>query len=529
MYNQQKKTIEELKEFKSDGENEKRKLIEKIELLEKANSKLKADLNKEAEHRNDALKAQAREMESLERKLAEKEKDVQGWEEERHEWSLAEKDFKEQLKQKEKKIIELEHDVELKKAKASQDISLLTQQKDQLSQEVKTLQKKLDIEEKENENWTQEERKLRKQVTQLTFANEELNEKIAHLQKKINKVEASSEEEASSRDNVPLDRLAEIERKIETIATLQKTGSKSKLRDAQPEAEPEELKEESENNTEKQAEQEEGQNQEEQNENAQDQEIMLKQLTSQILQKEELKNDHISKFFKLEKIQLEDKANEYKNLLKSMGALYFANHYGNIAATIFNHWKEVYQDPPAYEGNEEEQVPQQVEAGSTDKGSNDYQIRGNTESDPGPIKEMEPADNDVEELLQEKDSGSLNKHGIEIDTELANQEAIGKMEMNEELMNQIQINTNKEPEDVDQENILKGSNKELIHVDDNEEGEMNDGGNESDESDQMERNDKLGLIKEKLQKEHQDFEEQDLEDENANELFEENLPQDLTV
>jgi hypothetical protein len=43
--------------------------------------------------------------------------------------------------------------------------------------------------------------------------------------------------------------------------------------------------------------------------------------------------------FKLDGIQLDDKVNEYKNLLKAMGALYFANKHTRIVAYIFHHWR----------------------------------------------------------------------------------------------------------------------------------------------------------------------------------------------
>ena len=128
-------------------------------------------------------------------------------------------------------------------------------------------------------------------------------------------------------------------------------------------------------------------------------------------------------------------------------------------------------------------------------------IRANTESDPGPINELEVntdgnpeneredvlEENSEEEVKKKKTGEAFGKHGIEIDTELANKEAMGNMEMNKELLNEIQINTNKEPEDVeaDQENLLKITKKskkdDLIHVDEDFGGgeELNDRKNES--------------------------------------------------
>ena len=85
-----------------------------------------------------------------------------------------------------------------------------------------------------------------------------------------------------------------------------------------------------------------------------------------------------------------------------------------------------------------------------------------------------------------------NKPGIAIDTDLANQEALGKMEMNPELLNEIQINTNKEPESnpADNDQLLrinkKDPNQELIHVDENLDGD-GDSNNDSGNNDQLER------------------------------------------
>ena len=115
-------------------------------------------------------------------------------------------------------------------------------------------------------------------------------------------------------------RLDEIEKKLETIITNQKTGTSANKKESY-----EEVK-----------------NQDEDEED--DMEGMLKDLTAQILDKKEVKNNHIIRDFKLDQIQVDDKEHEYKNLLKSMGALYFANKYGHLIPILFNCWKEKYHE-----------------------------------------------------------------------------------------------------------------------------------------------------------------------------------------
>lgn len=520
MYNQQKKTIEELSRFKQDIESDRRIDREKIEYLERANSKLKSELAKESENKNEQKTKQTIEIEKLLKKVGDKDKEIQALEQEKHEWSLAEKDYKEQLRQKDKKLMEFEHETELKKIKSTQELTLIEQQKEQLSQEIKALQRKLNNEEKETERLVDEDRKLRKQVNQLTFKNEELEEKLAHWNEKkssINDKSCDEESKHNSRELKQLERLAEIERKIDAIATLPQVRAKNKKVQ-----EPSEIKEESANGTDKQVDKE---PQDDQGSS----EDMLKVLTSQILQKDELKNDFIYKFFKLDKIQLEDKPNEYKNLLKSMGALYFANHYGNISASVFNHWKEVVHNAQQEEENEEPQAQeveelqelQAVEAGNDEIQNN--KIRGNTASDPGPLQNAE-SDEQIEDAEEQEEGITENKPGIEIDTELANKEAMEKGESKGKEENLLKISKKK---------------KELIHVDENIEGnpEWNDAADEeqdpeeqhSDDSEQLDRNDKLALIDQKRQQRL--LEENEGDEGMLDEPFEEaeENPRDITI
>eukprot|EP00831_Metopus_contortus_P008278 TRINITY_DN13183_c0_g1_i2.p1 TRINITY_DN13183_c0_g1~~TRINITY_DN13183_c0_g1_i2.p1 ORF type:complete len:166 (-),score=50.50 TRINITY_DN13183_c0_g1_i2:70-567(-) len=67
---------------------------------------------------------------------------------------------------------------------------------------------------------------------------------------------------------------------------------------------------------------------------------LLPILTKKILNKKHLNNPHIISLFKLYKIKLDDKPNEYKNLLRAMGALYYANMGMEWVKGSFNVWKE---------------------------------------------------------------------------------------------------------------------------------------------------------------------------------------------
>ena len=88
-------------------------------------------------------------------------------------------------------------------------------------------------------------------------------------------------------------------------------------------------------------------------------ENVLKKLTKKIMTKPELQNStyiiyiyiyiiyiqytlvHVRGLFKLDGIDIEDKSNEYNNLLKAMGALYFANKHTRLLAHTFNNWRNL--------------------------------------------------------------------------------------------------------------------------------------------------------------------------------------------
>ena len=85
-------------------------------------------------------------------------------------------------------------------------------------------------------------------------------------------------------------------------------------------------------------------------------ETMLKDLTAQILDKAEVQNLYIKKDFKLDQIQLNDKPNEYKNLLRAMGALYFSNKYKLIMVSLLRHWRERLNEKIQAQANEEVEI-----------------------------------------------------------------------------------------------------------------------------------------------------------------------------
>ena len=70
-----------------------------------------------------------------------------------------------------------------------------------------------------------------------------------------------------------------------------------------------------------------------------EEEGMIKNFTAQILEKDEVKNANVVAMFKLDQI----KVDEYKNLLRAMGALYFANKYSKVASLLLNHWRNQLQ------------------------------------------------------------------------------------------------------------------------------------------------------------------------------------------
>ncbi len=444
-----------------------------------------------------------------------------------------------------------------KNAKLEYEVSLLTKQKDQLTQELRNMEKKLDMSQREEERHADEERHLRKDLARLTYANEELNDQVRRLKKKGDSSKPKKHAEESSTDSIKMQRLAEIERKLEALVKMQKGVARAldvnqTHNDSRSNAEPapEELPNDDTANGKQSMEQIE--------EESADPEDMLRHLTTQILEKDELRNANIAHMFKLDQIQLHDKSKEYKNLLKAMGALYFANKYSKLVGPLFSHWKEQLRErcqvaegqpePEQDQYQHREQEPEPDAEADPDQNDNNQEeardqkaegdlqpVRGGTESDPGPLNALDDGQNEiveenaVEEVEgkmqeavevegedvgpgmvqdryqdeQEQESASIpqnsSKPGMEIDTALANREAA-------ELISELNVDTNKE-HSADSGNGSgsgpdRGSKEgqqphnDLIHVDDRGEGEWNDQeeAEGSEDSVDMARNDRLELV-----------------------------------
>ena len=442
----------------------------------------------------------------MERKNKELEKKLLLSDDELHQFRIAESDLKEQLRLKEKRFIEIEYEMESRKSKLEHEVSVLSRAKEQLSDELRNAEKKLSSAEREEEKRGEEERKLRKEISRLTYTNDELAEQLQRWKEKSNNTRSDVEPKREKKgESLKMKKLAEIERKLEAIVTMQKGAGRILESDAAEHVEERHTKPQRQKGKQKDNSQSVNTNDQENSKGSTEQieevpeedansEDMLRHLTSQILEKDELKNDNIVKMFKLDQIQLHDKDNEYKNLLKAMGALYFANKYSKLVPPLFTFWKE--QTLEAMQGHleeEQEDEPQQVE-----QMDGQIHIRGDTESDPGPDNALEEGPEVIgEELENEADPSQRNEDAEEqeepeeqeeqeeveaaqseqedrremvIDTDLANQEAMG--------------NT-----DTDPENAQKSG--EVIHVDDNE---WDDKGEGSEESEDMVRNDRMELI-----------------------------------
>jgi len=308
LYNKQKATIERLESAKGIAETEKKSYKERLEDLEREKKRIRVEQSKESEKAIARYKSMA---EEIEQKIQILEKCLSTAEEANHKLTLSEKDLKEQLKRKEKDLLESEYRLEIAKAKLENEIELLTKQKEQLKQTNQILEKKIELAQRENERHTEEIQRMHKELVKLTYSNEEFRDEVRRLRRKCN---ASQKLEEDSYDIPNTQRLTAIEKKLETILRYQDL---KKVKESIEES---------------------------QNEEGENLERVLKDLTTQILDKEELRNENIIRMFELDQIQLEDKENEYKNLLKSMAALYFANKYSKMIQPLFNIWKEKFQE-----------------------------------------------------------------------------------------------------------------------------------------------------------------------------------------
>eukprot|EP00826_Nyctotherus_ovalis_P004924 TRINITY_DN11093_c0_g3_i2.p1 TRINITY_DN11093_c0_g3~~TRINITY_DN11093_c0_g3_i2.p1 ORF type:complete len:478 (-),score=184.28 TRINITY_DN11093_c0_g3_i2:150-1583(-) len=317
LYNKQKGMIEKLENVKTTAETDKKSYKERLEDLEREKKRARAEQSRESEKAIARYKLMAEEMEQ---KVQVLEKRITAAEEASHAATLAEKDLREELKRREKNLLEAEYTLEITRSKLEGEIELIAKQKDQLKQANKVLENKLELAQRENERQAEDTQRLHRELTKLTYANDELSDEVQRWRRRCNasqKLEREERKVNDSYDTANTQRLAAIEKKLEKILRYQDI-SEQKVQEESVE--------------------------ESQNDEGENLEGVLKDLTAQILDKEELQNENVVKRFKLDQIQLDDKENEYKNLLKAMGALYFANRYSKMIQPLFVAWKEKLQE-----------------------------------------------------------------------------------------------------------------------------------------------------------------------------------------
>eukprot|EP00826_Nyctotherus_ovalis_P039496 TRINITY_DN3803_c0_g3_i1.p1 TRINITY_DN3803_c0_g3~~TRINITY_DN3803_c0_g3_i1.p1 ORF type:complete len:513 (-),score=157.19 TRINITY_DN3803_c0_g3_i1:615-2153(-) len=292
------------------------------------------------------------------------------------------------------------------------------EEKDRLAFELEEWHGRCDRVNRELEDYREEKKRLRKEITDLTFTNDELQERVAYYQRKYKNAISDYEEElirkqngeGALRSDQTLKKLMEIEEKLSNINVAVREVSEEDSK--QEDVDTEKLLEEDPENIEKnltsyQLQKGKGKN-------------LLKKLTRKILQKEELKNAHIQNLFRLDEIDLKDRENEYENLLKAMGALYYANRKVKLTSEFFNYWKAATA---------------------------------------AALEQIE------EQPCEESQKSKPTKPVIEINTELANKDIHG----NDGLLNELQINTNKEPSGVEDEAMLlrrRERPEQAIRIDD---------------------------------------------------------------
>jgi hypothetical protein len=321
LYNKQKGMIEQLEREKVKDE-EWGGWKERVQELERENDVLRLGQSKEIEVL--AVKHKAM-MQETERRIEELQSKISRAEDEKHRLTRSETELKDQVRDKEKKLAEMEYKLESTKSRLEHEVSLAVKQKEQFKQENILLQKKLAMEQKDDQKHIGNERELRREIARLTYSNEELTEELGRWKKKCTNYRSQAGRVDSEVNDRSVDRLAKIEKKLETILKHQ---------------EPENA---------------------EDSEEEKSMDGMLKSLTLQILEKEELQNAHLINMFKLDQINIEDKQNEYKNLLKAMAALYFANRYGKIVPTLFECWKHKFQERAEVEEIEEQDNEAEME------------------------------------------------------------------------------------------------------------------------------------------------------------------------
>lgn len=358
------------------------------------------------------------------------------WEAERQRHKRVEQELGEENLRLQKRVADLEVAADARASQSKSEAKKVMEEKDRLAFELEEWHGKCDRLNRELEDYREEKRRLRKEITDLTFTNDELQEKVAYYQRKYKNAISDYEEElvrkqngeGALRSDQTLRKLMEIEEKLSNINVAAREVSEEDSK--QEDVDTEKLLEEGSENFEKnltsyQLQKGKGKN-------------LLKKLTRKILRKEELKNAHIQNLFKLDEIDLKDRENEYKNLLKAMGALYYANRSAKVISDFFNLWKAATA---------------------------------------AALEQIE------EQPCEESQKSKPAKPAIEINTELANKNTHG----NDALLSELQINTNKEPSGVeDRAIILRGRERPeqaiRIHDEYKESPEAKDGscGNSSE-------------------------------------------------
>ena len=418
-YNELKANLEKTKDKLNYNENEVSRLQSTLNETSRENETLRLELERMKKMYNDDVERFKSEIKRISVENTESAFSNKNREEERERYKRCEQELREENLRLQKRINDYEVTLDAKTNQHRSELHKIMEEKDRLAYELEEWHGKCDGLNRDIEDQKEEQRRLRKEITDLTFTNDELQERVAYYQRKYKNVVNEYEDELARKQNeegalksdLTLKKLMEIEEKLSNINIVHPEKDVSED-SKQGGTDTEKLLEGDSENFEKnlanyQLQKGKGNN-------------LLKKLTRKILQKEELKNAHVQNLFKLNEIDLKDKENEYKNLLKAMGALYYANRSVRLMAELFDHWKTVTAE-----------ALEQIE----------------------------------EQPCEESQKGKPIKPGIEINTELTNKEALD----NEALLNELQINTNKEPSNVEDNAMLihrKEKPEQAIRIDD---------------------------------------------------------------
>lgn len=252
-----------------------------------------------------------------------------------------EDELNEQIEVLQRKLVESTSECEQSKMRYKAEVKRMQEENDILTQEIKTWKQRFEAEHREKTNLEEEEQKLRKEITKLSFTNDETNEKLMHMQRKyenamnefLDESRRRQIEEKSVKEDWTIKKLEDIEEKIAGLHVALTPQKETEIPEEDKGVDTESLLDECSESFEQKL--------ENYQKHKGTSDNLLKKLTEKILKKDELHNNYISGLFKLQDIKLDDKANEYKNLLKAMGALYYANKNAQFAANAYSHWKDV--------------------------------------------------------------------------------------------------------------------------------------------------------------------------------------------